>query len=102
VLRNGVRSNSFAVGDAIQSAASRHGKIVGRNLAVQVVQKVKNNLFETMLQCERQIHIALRDFRMRFARPPEQRFHAIGKWRARRTVPSGRICIPELLPSGLK
>ena len=46
---------------------------------MQPIQQVKKDFFETMLQGEGQIHIALRDFGVRLARLAEQSFHPIGK-----------------------
>src|SRR5258708_7246374 len=70
---------SFAVGNAVKRAPSRHDEMLAGNLLVKVVEKMKKDFFEAMLQCECQIHITLCDFGVRLARLPKQRLHAIGE-----------------------
>jgi hypothetical protein len=69
----------LAVGDAVEGAASGHGKIVAWKLLIQVVQEMKENLLETMLQRKGNIHIALSDFGVWSARLAEKLLHAMGK-----------------------
>ena len=69
----------LAVGDTVERATSGHGEIIARNLPVQVVQLMKKDFFEALLQGKCQIHVALRDFGMRLARFSEQLLHTIRK-----------------------
>src|SRR5215472_9856327 len=66
------RVEQFAVCDAVQSAATSHRKIINRHACVQTIQKMEEDLLKALLHRIRQIHIALRDFRMWLARLPKK------------------------------
>src|SRR5262249_22742899 len=69
----------LSVSHAVQGAASGHGQILRGNVLVQSVQKMKKELFEAVLQRKCQIHVALRDFRVRATRFSEQLLHLVGE-----------------------
>ena len=69
----------FSVGYTIQRATARQRQIFMRHAAVQPVQQMKEHLFEAVLQRERQVHVPLRDLRVRFAWLAESLLHALGE-----------------------
>ena len=69
----------LAVRDAVQRASTRHGEIFDRDLLMQLIEQMEEDFFETMLQGEGQVHVALRNLGMRPARLAKQLFHAIGE-----------------------
>src|SRR5579863_416856 len=70
---------NFAVGHAVEGAAPSHGQVGERDATVQMIEQMKKDFLETILQGERQIHIALGNFRMRSAWTAEQPLHAVGE-----------------------
>ena len=61
----------FAVGHAVEGTASRHGEIFFGNAFVQFVRQMEKHFLKDMLHGVGQVHIALRDFGVRFARSAE-------------------------------
>src|SRR6266436_5881056 len=69
----------LAVSDTVQSAAPSHDQILHSRASMQLLQQMKKHFLETMLHGIREIHIALRDFSVWFARLAEELLHAMRK-----------------------
>src|SRR5467141_2388371 len=69
----------LAVRNAVESASARHRQIVTRGSLVQPVQKVEEYFLEPVLHCECEIHVALRNLRVRTAWLSEEFLEAIGE-----------------------
>ena len=69
----------LAVRDAVESTSARHRQIVTRDALVQPVQKMENHFLEPVLQRKGEIHVALRNLRVRRARLSEYFLDAIGE-----------------------
>src|SRR5579859_1346455 len=69
----------LSVGHAVEGASARKGDVFERNALMQLIQQMEEYLLELMLESERQIHVTLRDFRVRLARLAKQFLHAIGE-----------------------
>lgn len=69
----------FAVGHAVERTASRHRQIFIGDALVQLVQRVKEHFFKTVLHGIGKVHVTLRYFRVRLARRPKELFHFVAE-----------------------
>src|SRR5208283_3030293 len=69
----------FSVGYAVESTASGHGQVFVGHALVQILEQVKENLLEAILHGVREIHVALGEFAIGFARRAKECLHIVAE-----------------------